>query len=249
MDPIKVTPERLLNPQGLNLYAYTLNNPLKYIDPTGKYNVETGEIEKGDTEKSITKAVNKALNIKTTWKKIAEVSFFKDKYKTTKVSELLKLDIPISCNTGTNEVKDITKQLDNLNVSRAKELSESITLLFNTKLINFLDYFAPNHKWDIKNSNDPIMGGGANNRTFWAYIYHGELIRYDAPANINYGYVGHSIGLSLDVLLSGALFEQGVDDGTFSLQDNEGDGYYVQKGYNLYTPPETSFSKSIFFIF
>ena len=93
------------------------------------------------------------------------------------------------------------------------------------------------------------MGGGANNRTFWAYIYHGELIRYDAPANINYGYVGHSIGLSLDVLLSGALFEQGVDDGTFSLQDNEGDGYYVQKGYNLYTPPETSFSKSIFFIF
>ncbi len=36
-DPIKLTDERLLNPANtLNLYSYTANNPLKYVDPDGK---------------------------------------------------------------------------------------------------------------------------------------------------------------------------------------------------------------------
>jgi RHS repeat-associated protein len=35
-DPITITPERLLDPQRINLYGYTRNNPLKYTDPTGK---------------------------------------------------------------------------------------------------------------------------------------------------------------------------------------------------------------------
>jgi RHS repeat-associated protein len=34
-DPITILPERLLDPQQLNLYAYVRNNPLKLIDPTG----------------------------------------------------------------------------------------------------------------------------------------------------------------------------------------------------------------------
>jgi len=34
-DPIWVTAARMLDPQRLNLYSYTRNNPLKYIDPTG----------------------------------------------------------------------------------------------------------------------------------------------------------------------------------------------------------------------
>lgn len=46
----------LLDPQQLNNYSYTRNNPVRYIDPTGKYTVETDDndktrliIEQGDT--------------------------------------------------------------------------------------------------------------------------------------------------------------------------------------------------------
>jgi hypothetical protein len=35
-DDVIITPERLTNPQQLNLYAYVANNPLRYIDPTGE---------------------------------------------------------------------------------------------------------------------------------------------------------------------------------------------------------------------
>lgn len=36
VDPVIVTPERLRDPQQLNLYSYVRNNPLRYIDPTGE---------------------------------------------------------------------------------------------------------------------------------------------------------------------------------------------------------------------
>jgi RHS repeat-associated protein len=35
-DPIALTVERLTDPQGINLYGYTRNNPLAFIDPTGE---------------------------------------------------------------------------------------------------------------------------------------------------------------------------------------------------------------------
>ena len=35
-DPVKVTPDRLRDPQQFNLYAYARNNPLRYIDPSGQ---------------------------------------------------------------------------------------------------------------------------------------------------------------------------------------------------------------------
>lgn len=41
-DPVIITPERLANPQQLNLYAYVANNPLRYIDPTGEVLRATG---------------------------------------------------------------------------------------------------------------------------------------------------------------------------------------------------------------
>jgi RHS repeat-associated protein len=36
VDPVKLTPARMVDPQQLNLYAYVRNNPLKFIDLDGK---------------------------------------------------------------------------------------------------------------------------------------------------------------------------------------------------------------------
>jgi hypothetical protein len=41
VDPVFVTKRRLLDPQELNLYAYTRNDPLGFIDPDGRYFVGT----------------------------------------------------------------------------------------------------------------------------------------------------------------------------------------------------------------
>jgi hypothetical protein len=42
----------------LNLYHYGGNNPVIYVDPDGLFNIKTGEIEKGDTLRSITPQLN-----------------------------------------------------------------------------------------------------------------------------------------------------------------------------------------------
>jgi RHS repeat-associated protein len=45
VDPIVVTPERFSDPQQFNLYAYTRNNPLRFIDPTGESLAISGSID------------------------------------------------------------------------------------------------------------------------------------------------------------------------------------------------------------
>jgi RHS repeat-associated protein len=61
-DPITVTPARMADPQQLNLYAYTRNNPLKYIDPTGMY-IDTRYLNDKDLEQ---------------WEKMKELAYQKD---------------------------------------------------------------------------------------------------------------------------------------------------------------------------
>jgi RHS repeat-associated protein len=44
VDPITVTPERFFDPQQFNLYAYTRNNPLRLVDPTGERLTASGDL-------------------------------------------------------------------------------------------------------------------------------------------------------------------------------------------------------------
>ena len=50
IDPVNLTAERLVDPQGLNLYGYVRNNPLTLLDPTGEDIALTGDNEKARKE-------------------------------------------------------------------------------------------------------------------------------------------------------------------------------------------------------
>jgi RHS repeat-associated protein len=66
-DPITVTPARMNDPQQLNLYAYTRNNPLKYVDPTGMY-FDTSNLSGEDYRKWLkVKALANQKNEKGDW--------------------------------------------------------------------------------------------------------------------------------------------------------------------------------------
>lgn len=55
VDPAPGDPK---TPQSLNRYTYVKNNPLKYLDPTGMYDIKAGKVESGDTLGGITKELN-----------------------------------------------------------------------------------------------------------------------------------------------------------------------------------------------
>jgi hypothetical protein len=98
-----------------------------------------------------------------------------------------------------------------------------------------LALFAPNGPWDLKNSSDPVFG--VKNSSYDSYIYNGGLIRYDAPGNINYGYVSRAAGLNGSTIQFGATLAQVGDNlahGRFSASDNGGDAAYVNMGIKSY---------------
>ncbi len=61
VDPMlyKLPQSYLTDPQQMNSYAYARNNPIIYTDPTGMYNYQTGQVEKGDTLNSIAAIINR----------------------------------------------------------------------------------------------------------------------------------------------------------------------------------------------
>lgn len=67
IDPIGLAKERLIDPQRINLYAYTANNPLKFVDPDGEDICVTGDDKKNclftldDGKKAISSQTAKEL--------------------------------------------------------------------------------------------------------------------------------------------------------------------------------------------
>jgi len=217
--------ELVADPQSLNPYSYARNNPVKYVDPSGEYNVETGLIEEGDTREGIVDAVNTALGIITDWATIAEVSYFMNNFNTSDPSRL----VGQHTNVGTMFVTDVTKILDYAIGNIASQAYEQ-SLVDN--MVYGLPYswiysaikFLPGGEWDIKQGGDRSI--------YSAYIYHGELIRKDASGNIAFGAACNILDIPLSVGLFGAdLITRGGPDDLYDQKmiDKGFKGYYWNK--------------------
>lgn len=78
----------------------------------------------------------------------------------------------------------------------------------------------------MKNSNYSLFGANTNGkRENWAYIYHGELIRYDAPGSIHVGSVANSLGFSLSSVFFGSNVVNFPADDSYD-RSMQAHGYY-----------------------
>jgi len=224
----------LNNPQESNGYSYTLNNPLKYIDPSGKFKVETGEIEKGDTEKVITDDINKKWNTDYDWGKISNLNsgVIGDKSLSDLVGSKL---IP---NT---DVPDVTDEL-NAEMERWKNALSYVkgSGLFDTLSV-FYEFATNPNMGNLKERTGSIFHTKEQGKE--GYVFGAEKTSFDAPANILYGYVGKSIGLTDIGLYYGAGANQVgkvsalmryIFTGDIAFGDDPQDNLYIRKGINIY---------------
>lgn len=68
------------------------------------------------------------------------------------------------------------------------------------------------------------------------YLFNNEIVRYDAPGNIHYGYVGSATWYGTEeMLLKQAGYAQIKDNpGACWTGDDPVDMYYIKKGIELY---------------
>lgn len=193
----------ILDPQRWNSYSYASNNPLKYIDPDGKFNIKTGEVEKGDTLGGITKLINTNYNTNYVIEQIGALNNIKDINK-----------IEIGQNIIPNQkIPDITKSLLLKMKTNSKDTRINNPVYFKNKVKNGGD-------WDFKNTTEyssKIYKDG--------FVFMGKKIESDAPANINYGYVGVSTLWASKKLLFKQAGEAQIAAGT-SLKEWQNNIYY-----------------------
>ena len=206
------------NPQEFNSYAYAMNNPVVYVDPNGLWNQKTGEVEKGDTLNDITSQINDIYKTNYSYKDIASLNKIKD-------PDIIEIGQVIKPN---EKVPDITADLSEKMHENVDDWKLFTPFYFRSKVKSGGD-------WDYKSKEGQYCTmSECGGKKYDSYIFLGEEVRYDAPSNINYGYVGTAQWYGTpDVLhhFAGTAHNQ---DNRSTSGDDPSDAYYINRGIFLY---------------
>jgi RHS repeat-associated protein len=172
------------DPQQLNSYSYARNNPLRWTDPLGLFNVQTGGVEKGDTWSSITGIIN---------------TTYGTNYTTAQIQGLNNVNYSGDPAVGSTaipnaKIPDVTNSLNSLMQEHSKDAKINNPIYFYNKVKNHGD-------WDLKNTDQ-----FSSKKYTDGFVYEGQKIAKDAPGNIHYGYVGEHAKWALfpDILTQAA---------------------------------------------
>lgn len=228
----------LSNPQALNFYGYSSNNPINKSDPSGLYNVSSGLVEKGDTTASIALQLNIAYGVK------YGINFTKEDLSTYNGGKnpIVGSNYGFSINlNSTGAVMgvgggSVTKRTD-ITSSLMETMRANANDSCAQSLACFINNVRTDGRWDLKD----VPNGAYNSATHpEGFMFRGQYIPPDAPGNMNYGYVGDAGWWSTPaMLLGGAALYQNYSDikngmPTTFLKDNSGDPAYINWGIMLH---------------
>lgn len=208
---------------GLNWYMYCSNNPLRYIDPTGLYQLAIDGVqpyaivENGDTLSGIVYDLCPEVD----WREVA-------RYNNLENPDLIRVGDKILLPPSV--IPDVTSDLTKRMVSAASDSSIANPWYFRAKVRNKGD-------WDLKNQEDTIYLTGR----YKHYVFQGKIVRADAPGNILYGYVGTAAWWSSDYILFHQAGKAQIAAGTSMPKwnvkpyygDDPSDHYYIELGIKL----------------